>query len=235
MNSRRNGNSVWPRRVPRVGLRHALAVGGLERCFLLALQDVQISRQPGALGPFLHRIFAFQNLQIFRLPDIDVFGQRRQQAVIKGRLLDRRRRYEMLDLDCATARSMRFPRSADAKARRNCAASAPQGYRRARPFHQRGKQCGMIRQPVQRRIGIDHVDISAQAAMIRDPDAAIRRSGAAFLPAATISAEPSTPTTAASGHLSLISLVTLPAPAPRSATLAHREIRNAHQQVDRRP
>src|SRR5215472_3837645 len=42
--------------VPGVSLRHPLAVGGLKGRLLLTLQDIQISRQPGALGPFLDRI-----------------------------------------------------------------------------------------------------------------------------------------------------------------------------------
>ena len=96
------------RRGSRIGLCNALAISGLKRCFLVAVKDVQIPRQPGALGPLLDRIFSFKNLQILRLPDIDVFGQRRQHGMIESGLLDRRRRHKMLNPASPRAVQSRF-------------------------------------------------------------------------------------------------------------------------------
>src|SRR4051794_1587820 len=60
-------------RIPRVGLCDAFTVGRFEGCFVVALKDVQVPRQPCALGPFLDGVIALKNLQVFRLPNVDVF------------------------------------------------------------------------------------------------------------------------------------------------------------------
>ena len=85
------------RRGSRIGLCNALAISGLKRCFLVAVKDVQIPRQPGALSPLLDGIFSFKNLQILRLPDIDVFRQGRQHGMIESGLMNRRRHHQMLN------------------------------------------------------------------------------------------------------------------------------------------
>src|SRR5215813_3225286 len=205
------------RRVARVSLRHALTIGGFERGLFRLIQHVKIARQPGPLGPLLHRILAFEHLEIFGFPDVDRVRPRREEIVIIGRLMHRRRRHEMRDLAAPRSGESGF---ADQKmrGRREIARHLRENSARLDPLHQRWKQRGMIGQPMQRRVGINQI-----VSVLRSPRGKILMqpldSGAALRPASTISLDPSTPTTRASGHRSFSNLDTLPVPAPRSATV----------------